>query len=79
MIKMIDGKRHYFDKNGREIKEGSKVKFCGRVEEIYLTQDDELGTDATNRAWIETGRAFPCEYGIYPLTKEDTEEMEVIC
>lgn len=79
MIKYENGKLRYFDKNGVEITEGSKIKFAsGRVQEVYLTDGDELGTDATNPKWIETGRAVPCEYGIYPLTKADTNEVEVI-
>lgn len=36
------------------------------------------GWDATNPKWIESGRAVPCEYGIYPLTRDETEEVEVI-
>lgn len=79
MIKTIDNKVRYFDKNGKEITEGCKIKYPdGRVEKVYLTTEDELGTDATNPKWIETGRACECEYGIYPLTRQETEEVEVI-
>ena len=79
MIKMVDGKRKYFDRNGVEIVEGSRIIYpSGKVETVYLTEDGELGTDATNPKWIESGRAFPCEYGIYPLTRDETEEVEVI-
>lgn len=79
MIKMVDGKRKYFDMNGVEIVEGSRIIYpSGRVETVYRTEEDELGTDATNSKWIESGRAVPCEYGIYPLTRDETEEVEVI-
>lgn len=79
MIKYENGKARYFDKNGKEITEGCKIKYLsGSVKEVYLTENDELGTDATNPKWIESGRAFPCEYGIYPLEEAETEEVEVI-
>lgn len=79
MIKIENGKRRYFDRNGREITEGCRIRYTsGRVETIYRTDDDQLGTDATNKRWIETGRATPCEYGLYPLTREEIEEIEVI-
>lgn len=79
MIKEVNGIRRYFDKNGIEISDGCLVKFTsGAVEKVYLTTEGELGTDATNRHWIETGRAIECEYGIYPLTHQDTDEVEVV-
>lgn len=71
--------KQYFDKNGREITEGCQIKYpCGRVETVYRTEKDLLGIDATNKHWIETGRAVPCEYGIYPFSKEVLQEVEVI-
>ena len=30
-----------------------------------------LGIDATNPSWIASGKARPCEYGIYPLDADD--------
>lgn len=79
MIKVEDGKTKYFDRNGAPIVEGCKIRYLsGRVEQVYLTADGELGVDATNPRWVETGRAVPCEYGIYPLTAEDTDDVEVI-
>lgn len=78
MIKYENGKRKYFDRNGAEIIEGCKVKYAnGEIKRVYLTEDGELGTDTTNPKWIESGRAVPCEYGIYPLTREETEEIEI--
>lgn len=79
MIKFENGKRQYFDRNGKEITEGCKICYAiGRIKKVYRTNDDQLGTDATNPIWIEKGRAVPCEFGIYPLTLEETNEVEVI-
>lgn len=79
MIRTIEGVTRYFDKNGTEITEGSVVRFeNGRKEKIYKTVNDELGTDATNPAWIASGRAIECEYGIYPLTGAETNEV-IVC
>lgn len=69
----------YVDMNGKEIREGALVKSeDGTVQKIYLTADGELGTDATNPKWIESGRAVPCEYGIYPLTKSEADTLVVV-
>ena len=79
MIKIENGEYKYSDKNGVEITEGCKVRYTsGEIKSVYLTENGELGTDATNPKWIESGRAVPCEYGIYPFTKDETEEIEVI-
>lgn len=79
MIKFEDGKYRYFDKNGTEITEGCMIKWPdGRKQKIHHTENDELGTDATNPVWVANGRAFPCQFGIYPLTNEETEEIEVV-
>lgn len=43
---------------------------------LYLTVDGRLGTDATNPSWLESGRAFPCEWGIYPL--ENKEMFDIV-
>lgn len=79
MIKTENGQNRYFDRTGAEIKEGSHIRFAsGRVCKVYLCADGQLGIDATNPQWIETGRAVPCEYGIYPLTAEETDETVVV-
>lgn len=73
-----DGKEiiRYFDKEGNELFEGDSIRYeSGRVEKLYLTDQGTLGTDATNPSWIESGRAFPCEYGIYPLDYEELKEI----
>jgi hypothetical protein len=84
MVKTENGKKRYFDRNGTEITEGCKIKHLHgdrsleRTEQVYLTEDGELGIDATNPAWVERGWAAPCEFGIYPLTMEETEMVEVV-
>ena len=79
MIKRIVGRNLYYDKNGVEITAGSFIRYSdGTVRKVYLTDKDELGTDATNPKWIECGKAVPCEYGIYPLTLSETDEVEVV-
>lgn len=84
MIKIENGQKRYFDRNGREITEGCTIKYLHgdrslqRTAVIYKTEENELGVDATNPKWIESGRAVPCEFGIYPLTKEETEMVEVV-
>ena len=61
----------YYDMNGEEIHEGDYVKMDDKLEKVYLTDEGYLGWDATNPAWIEMGRAVPCEFGIYPFTELD--------
>ena len=61
----------YFDTNGKEIHEGDIVFMNGRSREVYLTEEGCLGTDATNPSWIETGKAVPCEFGVYPFDEQD--------
>lgn len=79
MIKNINGELCYYDRNGNEITEGCMIRYPdGRTEIVYLTENGYLGTDATNRSWIERGLAVPCEYGIYVLEEEELEKVEVI-
>ena len=68
-MKICDGK--YYDMNGNEIREDDYVMMNGKKMRVYLTEDGELGTDATNPAWITSGRAYPTEYGIYPFNEND--------
>lgn len=84
MIKKENGNLRYFDRNGKEITEGCEIKYLHgdksleRIEKVYRTTEGELGIDATNPRWIATGRAVPCEYGVYPLNAEETEMVEVV-
>jgi hypothetical protein len=84
MIKVENGQKRYFDRNGKEITEGCEIKYLHgdktlqRIERVYRTEENELGIDATNPIWIERGLAMPCQHGIYPLTKEETEMVEVV-
>ena len=79
MIKREIGRYLYYDKNGSQITAGCKIKYpSGEVKTVYLTSENELGTDATNPEWIRSGRAFECEYGVYPLTLSETNEVVVV-
>lgn len=84
MIKYENGALRYFDRNGVEITDGCEIRFPHAdksltvTKTVYLTEEGHLGTDATNPAWVASGRAVPCEYGVYPLTKEDTDLCEVV-
>lgn len=79
MITYENGKYKYFDKNGTEITKDSKIRYPnGRIETVYLAEEGVLGTDATNKSWIKSGRACPCEYGIYCLGNMETDEVEVV-
>lgn len=72
-----NGAYRYFDRDGNELHDGDMVRFeaeatiDGKVIErrLYLTEDGELGVDATNPAWLERGYA-PCSFGIYPIHEE---------
>ena len=69
----------YFDNEGNELHEGDSVSINGgKPQKLYLTEDGTLGTDATNPKWIESGRAYPCEYGIYELTNADMEDIVLV-
>ena len=49
MIKIIDGKKHYYDKDGIEITVGSKIKYpSGHIKEVYLANTGDLGVDVTD-------------------------------
>ena len=63
--------KRYWDMNGQELYDGDTVMMNGREQRVYLTEQGCLGTDATNPKWIETGRAYPCEYGVYPFEASD--------
>lgn len=72
----VNDKYIYFDRNGVMLQDGDIIVYAdGREEKLYESTDGRLGTDATNRHWIETGRAYPCEYGLYPLENEELEEL----
>ena len=71
-----NGAYRYFDRDGIELKDGDIIRYeSGREDMIYLSADGRLGTDATNPSWIKSGRAVPCEYGIYPLEYEEMKEI----
>ena len=70
-IETINGVLRYWDVKGKEIHEDDRVWMNDRLRVVYRADDGSLGTDATNPSWIESGRAYPCEYGIYPFSPDD--------
>lgn len=72
----VTDKYTYYDKNGNILHDGDTIIYYdGKEEKLYETGEGLLGTDATNRHWIETGRAEPCEYGVYPLGYDELHEV----
>lgn len=75
--------KDYHDRNGVELNAGDYITLIdgGEPKMLYEWADEYgnvgLGIDATNPAWIESGRAIPCEYGIYNLTHEDMKYCEI--
>lgn len=71
-----DNEYRYFDKEGNELHDGDTIRWdSGKTEKVYATDHGYLGTDATNPAWVASGRAVACEYGIYPLEPSDMKEI----
>ena len=81
-----NGVLRYFDKEGNELHNGDMVLFgpsatidgTTKKLKVYLTEDNELGVDATNPAWIEKGLAAPCQYGLYVLTSANMKDALLI-
>jgi hypothetical protein len=73
----------YHDRHGVELNAGDYIRFTenGKPMMLYQWKNEDgeigLGTDATNPKWIGSGRAEPCEYGIYPLDNSDMETCEL--
>ena len=66
----------YLDKEGNELHDGDTIMWAdGRMEKLYATEQGRLGTDATNPSWLASGRAVECQYGVYPLTWEEIQEI----
>ena len=74
-----DGVYRYSDRDGIELFEGDIVEHeNGKREGVYMTENGELGINATNPLWIEMGRAVACEYRVYPLNNADVAEMKKV-
>lgn len=66
----------YLDRDGNELHDGDTIMWAdGRTEKLYATVEGRLGTDATNPSWLASGRAVECQYGVYPLTWSDVQEI----
>lgn len=74
-----DGQFVYYDKVGNELHDGDYVLYDdGRIKQLCLTESGQLGVDATNPAWVRTGRAVQFEYGAYPLEEQEMETLTKI-
>ena len=66
----------YFDREGNELHDGDTIMWAdGRMEKLYATDQGLLGTDATNPSWLASGRAVECQYGVYPLSWSEVQEI----
>lgn len=70
-IEYSNGEYKYYDMNGVELHENDIVFVNGKNMRVFLTDQNRLGTDATNPAWIRSGRACEGENGIYPFHWDD--------
>lgn len=74
-----DNKPMYTDMYGNVLHNGDIIRMNGHnLKMVYESEDGSLGTDATNPSWLESGRAYRCEYGIYPLNISDLQCCELI-
>ena len=75
-IEYTDDGARYFDMRGEEIHWGDTVLMDGREQIVYPVEsttrlDGYLGTDATNPSWLESGRAYRCQFGVYLFERDD--------
>ena len=67
----------YYDKNGAQLQDGDIIRWDdGKLEQVVLGDSGQLGVDATNPAWIKSGRAVPFQFGLYPLESQWMAEIE---
>jgi hypothetical protein len=65
----------YYDKNGKEIKAGMKIRHDdGEVELVYASEDD-LGLNASNENYAGFN---PLRREIYPLYQFSMKEWEIV-
>jgi hypothetical protein len=70
----------YFDKHGKEIKQGMTIKHDdGDIELVYQCEDSDgnqdLGVNASNEAWLERHGGVR---EIYPLYQFNMKEWEIV-
>lgn len=71
----------YHDKHGHPITSGDYIKLPDGSRRLVSAIDDPqypLGYDSTRQSWIDSGRAYPGEFGFYPLSPDTAKESEVI-
>lgn len=66
----------YYDKNGKEIKSGMRLRHDdGEISLVYTTDDGDLGFNASNENWIGFD---PLKRELYPLYQFDLKEYEIV-
>jgi hypothetical protein len=68
--------KRYFDKHGKQIKAGMKIKHDnGDIDLVYLAKGGDLGLNASN----ENFAGFdPMYRELYPLSEFDMKEFEIV-
>lgn len=67
----------YYDKNGTQIKAGMFIKHDDedKAEKVYASDDNDLGINASNEAWLERhGR----NRELYPLYQFNLKEWVIV-
>ena len=72
----------YYDKNGKEIKAETYLRFSdGSIEKIYDCTDaygeGDLGINASNEAYMQTQGLGECDREFYSLSNFNLQETEL--
>lgn len=70
--------KKYYDRNGKEIKDGMTIKnVTGEVEKVYSCGDGDLGLSASNEDYLKVHPEAEIEF--YPLSEFDTtNDWEIV-
>lgn len=73
------GTYRYFDKNGTELFAGDTIRYDdGTTEKLFLSEEGQLGIDATNPNWHKKEGGPYGGFGLYPLGKNAMAEIEKV-
>lgn len=66
----------YYDKHGKEIKEGMKIRHDnGDIDLVYKADDGDLGVNASNENWVGFNEL---RRELYPLYQFNMKEFEIV-
>lgn len=78
MIKFENGVQKYFDRNGKEIKPGDKVKYPdGKIETVHLIRKSEYNVE-NDKLGIPISHCADLDLGYYAFTESDTNNIEIV-